>query len=119
MSQVSLRHLPAQVEGQIYQIFLDSFSLHTSPSVTSSFLSDHLSPVERLMLAKRLAISYMLLKGYPHRTVADTLRVSQATVTKVNLSLKAGDGYRQVITKMLKKEQIVAFFDQLEAKITQ
>jgi uncharacterized protein YerC len=71
------------------------------------------------MLAKRLAISYMLLKGYPHRTVADTLRVSQATVTKVNLSLKAGDGYRQVITKMLKKEQIVAFFDQLEAKITQ
>jgi hypothetical protein len=69
------------------------------------------------MLGKRLAIAYMLMKGHAQRSIADTLKVSQPTVAKVNASLKAGAGYRTIVSQMLQKEKVVAFFDQLEEKL--
>ncbi|MFH1244088.1 MAG: hypothetical protein V1487_00730, partial [bacterium] len=55
--------------------------------------------------------------GYSQRAIADTLKVSQPTVTKVNASLKVGTGYRAIISHMLQKEKVVAFFDKLEEKL--
>ncbi|MFZ2200070.1 MAG: Trp family transcriptional regulator [Microgenomates group bacterium] len=117
MAQVSKRYLNPKTEQQIFDTFIESFTSLSSPAKAAEFLYDLLSPVEQVMLGKRLAIAYMLMKGYPQRTVADTLKVSQATVTKVNASLKIGAGYRAIISHMLQKEKIVAFFDNLEEKI--
>lgn len=117
MSQVSHRYLSPKVEQQIFDTFVESFTSLSSTQKATDFLYDLLSPVEQIMLGKRLAIAYMLLKGYAQRTIADTLKVSQATVNKVNTSLKIGTGYRAIISHMLQKEKVVAFFDQLEEKL--
>lgn len=117
MSQVSRRYLSPKTEQQIFDTFVESFTSLSSAQKAEGFLYDLLSPVEQVMLGKRLAIAYMLMKGYAQRTVADTLKVSQATVNKVNASLKTGSGYRAIISHMLQKEKIVAFFDKLEEKI--
>ena len=117
MAQVSKRYLSPKVEQQIFDTFVDSFTSLSSTQKTTDFLYDLLSPVEQVMLGKRLAIAYMLMKGHAQRSVADTLKVSQATVTKVNASLKIGAGYRAIISHMLQKEKVVAFFDSLEEKI--
>ena len=117
MAQVSKRYLNPKVEQQIFDTFVESFSSLSSAQKASDFLYDLLSPVEQVMLGKRLAIAYMLMKGYAQRTVADTLKVSQATVTKVNASLKLGTGYRAIISHMLQREKVVAFFDKLEEKL--
>jgi len=117
MSQVSHRYLNPKVEQQIFQIFIESFASLPNTSIATEFLYDLLSPVEQVMLGKRLAISYMLLKGYSQRVIADTLKVSQPTVTRVNSYLKSGSGYKKIISHMLKQEKIVAFFDSLEAKL--
>lgn len=117
MSQVSKRYLNPKTEQQIFGIFVESFTSLSSAQKAEGFLYDLLSPVEQVMLGKRLAIAYMLMKGHAQRTVADTLKVSQATVNKVNASLKIGTGYRDIISHMLQKEKIVAFFDALEEKM--
>lgn len=117
MTQVSRRYLSPKVEQQIFDTFVESFTSLSSPAKATDFLYDLLSPVEQIMLGKRLAIAYMLMKGYPQRTIADTLKVSQPTVTRVNASLKVGAGYRAIISHMLQKEKIVAFFDKLEEKL--
>ena len=117
MAQVSRRYLSPKVEQQIFDIFTESFSSLSMSGKTNDFLADLLSPVEQVMLGKRLAIAYMLLKGVAQRTIADTLKVSQATVNHVNASLKVGSGYRAIISHMLQKEKVVAFFDGLEEKI--
>ncbi|MFH2085303.1 MAG: Trp family transcriptional regulator [bacterium] len=117
MSQISRRYLNPKVEQQIFSTFVESFTSLSSTQKATDFLYDLLSPVEQVMLGKRLAIAYMLMKGYAQRTVADTIKVSQATVTKVNASLKIGMGYRAIISHMLQREKIVAFFDKLEEKI--
>ena len=117
MTQVSRRYLNPKVEQQIFDTFVESFTSLDSKEKASNFLYDLLSPVEQTMLGKRLAIAYMLMNNYTQRTIADTLKVSQATVTKVNGMVKAGYGYRNIIDHMLKKEAVVAFFDTLEEKL--
>lgn len=117
MTQVSRRYLSPKVEQQIFDTFVESFTTLSSVQKATDFLYDLLSPIEQVMLGKRLAIAYMILKGYSQRDIADTLKVSQATVTKVNASLKIGIGYRAIISHMLQKEKVVAFFDQLEEKL--
>ena len=117
MSQISRRYLSPKVEQQIFTTFLDSFTSLGSPQNAQDFLSDLLSHTEQVMLGKRLAIAYMFQKGYTQRTIADTLKVSLATVNKVAMMVKMSRGYKNIIDHMLKKEAIVSFFNELEEKI--
>jgi uncharacterized protein YerC len=117
MSQISRRYLNPKVEAQMFQIFVDSFTKLGNQDKAIQFLYDLLSPVEQVMFGKRLSIAYMLLKQYPQRTISAMLKVSQPTVAKVNAALKAGTGYRDIISQLQKQERVVAFFDQLEEKI--
>ncbi len=120
MSQVSRRYLPPKVSSQIFEMFLSTLTSLSSPSAVSSFIEDLLSPTEQIMLGKRLAIAYMLKKGYTHRDIVNTLKVGLATVNKVSLTLKLnGNGYESVINHMLKVQKISDFFLRLDEKIDQ
>jgi len=118
MTQISRRYLPPKVSGQIFDMFLSTLSSLSSPAAVNSFVEDLLSPIEQIMLGKRLAIAYMLKKGYTHRDIVDTLKVGLATVNKISLTLKVkGNGYSMVITHMLKIQTISDFFEKIEEKI--
>ena len=118
MTQVSRRYLPPKVSGQIFDMFLSILSSLGSPSVTSSFVEDLLSPTEQIMLGKRLSIAYMLKKGYAQRDICDILKVSLATVSKISLTLKKStNGYDAVIDRMLRVQKISDFFLKLDEKI--
>ena len=118
MTQVSRRYLPPKVSGQIFDMFLSILSSLGSPSVTSAFVEDLLSPTEQIMLGKRLAIAYMIRKGYAQRDIGNTLKVSLATVSKISLRLKTkGNGYTAVIDRMLRIQKVSDFFDKLDEKL--
>jgi len=58
-------------------------------------------------LAKRLRIAKLLLEGKTQREVAQTVKVSLATVTKVNLWLtQGGKGFKKVIGRLPKKYKL-------------
>ncbi len=118
MTQVSRRYLPPKVSGQIFDMFLSILSSLPSPSVTSNFVEDLLSPTEQIMLGKRLSIAYMLKKGYGQRDICNILKVSLATVSKISATLKKGsNGYDAVIDRMLRVQKISDFFLKLDEKI--
>lgn len=118
MTQISRRYLPPKVSGQIFDMFLSTLSSLSSPNAVNSFIEDLLSPIEQIMLGKRLAIAYMLKRGYTHRDIVDILKVGLATVNKISLTLKIkGNGYSMVITHMLKIQAVSDFFDKIEEKI--
>jgi len=117
MTQVSKRYLPPKVSGQIFDMFLSVLSSLSGP-VTNSFIEDLLSPTEQIMLGKRLAIAYMLKKGYGQRTIGNTLKVSLATISKISSTLKRGNnGFEAVISHMLRVQKISDFFLKLDEKI--
>lgn len=60
----------------------------------------------------------MLRKGYTTRDISQILRVSLTTINRVSSTLHTqGNGYKQVVDRMLKEEKIVAFFNKLEATL--
>ena len=118
MTQVSPRFLPPKVSGEIFDIFLSALTSLSSSKQTINFIESLLSPTEQIMIGKRLAIAYMLQKGYSQRAIQDTLKVSLTTVNKINASLKIkGNGYTQVIERMLTIQKVKDFFAKLEEKI--
>jgi len=110
MTQISKYPVSKTVYKRILEIFLDVFVKIKTKREAEQFLKDFLTPTERVMLAKRLAIAFLLEKGYDHRTIVKLLRVSSGTVARVNFIRKyGGEGYQKMIAKLMKEEQIENF----------
>lgn len=115
MAQVSRYPIHRDVEKRIAEIFRSTIaSLHTSEEI-EDFLHEFLSPIENIMLGKRLAIAVLLAKGYRYETIAAILRVTPTTISGVSLRLKyAGKGYKKVVEKILRDEKIDDFWEKVD-----
>ena len=106
MTQVSRFPLPKFLEEQMYKAIRKAFSDLQSEDDVAAFLEDLLSPTERIMIAKRLAIAILLNRGYEQRTVGSIMKTSLTTVNQVNYWLKnKGKGYRIVLEKLESQKQ--------------
>ena len=66
------------------------------------------------MLAKRIAIAYLLIKGYSYTTIESTLKVSDSTIGYIALILKTkGNGLRKIIKKLESHKQWKNLLDDL------
>lgn len=120
MPPVSKRVIPSEIEKRIFDIFVKSFSKISKKQDVVPFLNDLLTPTEKIMIAKRLAIAFLLIRGdYDQRGIANTLKVSTNTVAKINNVLKTqGDGYRKVIKKLLRDEEFKILLNELYEILT-
>lgn len=115
MAQVSKRYLQKKVEDRILDLFWTSLSSLSTKEKVGIFLDDLLSPTEKIMLSKRLAIAFMLMKGYDYPTINDRLKVSDPTIWNVKNSLSyKGKGYKMTIEQIMSKEKWEKFWDDLD-----
>lgn len=115
MSQVSKRYLHKKVEERILDLFWTSFSMLSTKQKVIVFLDSLLSPTEKIMLSKRLAIALMLLKGYSHPTINERLKVSDSTIWNIKLNLDyKGKGYQKIIEQIMGKEKWEKFWQDLD-----
>lgn len=115
MAQVSKYPISQEVEKRIFEILSKTISDLRNSSDINDFLEDFLSPVEKIMLAKRLSIAVLLAKGYDYQQIRKTLRVSPSTIGGVAISLKyAGVGYKKVVEKILREEKIEEFWGKVD-----
>lgn len=116
MSQVSRRLLNKELEDYIFNNFIKTIAKLKEELEIQYFLDDLLSPIERIMLIKRLAIAVMLTKGYTYEAIDHTLKVSRPTIKNVSYSLKYGQkgGYQTAVDEILQDQKREAFFDKIE-----
>lgn len=120
MTQVSRRPLRKEIEKRIFEIFLTSFAKVTKKDEVENYISDLLSPTERIMLAKRISISFLLHKGYDQRTVSRILKVSLSTVNRVSLRMQlGGNGIRKVLDAIADEEKRDKFWLKLDDFISE
>lgn len=101
MPQVSKNPIPKETEKRIRKAFVKAFVDLNSEDEMERYIFDLLTPTERIMLAKRLAIAALLIWGLPYHSIAEKLKVSTSTIGRVKLWLRtAGDGYRLVIERI-------------------
>lgn len=72
------------------------------------FISSFISPQEKDMLAKRLAILYLLKREMPAFMICSILKVSKATVAKFSLLAKNDSGpLSLILTDLINKRNII------------
>jgi len=115
MAQVSKRFLHKKVEERILDLFWTSLSSLSTKQKVALFLNDLLTQTEKIMLSKRLAIAFMLMKGHGYPTINDRLKVSDPTIwnVKTGLSLR-GKGYKMAIEQIMNKEKWEKFWQDLD-----
>lgn len=115
MSQISRYPIHKSVEKRMFEIFRTTISHLKHSEDIEDFLHDFLSPVEKIMLAKRLAIAVLLAKGYAYSSIGNILRVTPGTISGVSLSLKySGRGYKKMVEKILSDEKKDNFWQTIE-----
>lgn len=115
MTQISRIPLQKEVEKRVYEVLMESIATATTHKTVDHLLDDLFSPTEKLMIAKRLAIALLLLKGYEQRVISHWLKVSLTTVSKVSLAIQRGNnGYKTVIGALLRKEELEKFIQKID-----
>lgn len=106
MSQVS-KHL---LEKEVYQEIIDTLfqvvaNLSTKADV-ADFLNEFLSPNEKIMFAKRLAVGILIAQNFDYADIKNLLKVSNSTVSTYSLCYKYGKSYREIVDKIKSSKQI-------------
>lgn len=115
MSQVSRYPIHKKVEERMFEIFKSTISSLKSNEDIEDFLEDFISPTEKIMLSKRLAIAVLLAKGHNYPVIAEVLRVTPSTIASVSLRLKySGKGYRKAVERILLDEKSDQFWQKIE-----
>lgn len=118
MAQLSKRFVSREIQERMFEIFWQSLALCKNKQSVASFLEDLLTPTEKIMLAKRVSIAFLLLKNYDYQAINQTLKVSNQTIWLVKAWLNTkGQGYRKILNEILKLEQWEKFWQDLDTII--
>lgn len=118
MTRISKKHIEEETIMKLYQLFFEVFSRSDDQEGFLSLINDILSPTEKIMIAKRMGIIYLLIKKVEIRTIADTLKVSTATVFFYSIVFEKKQArIIHIINQMLTKEKVLNFLDDFFADL--
>jgi hypothetical protein len=83
MTPVSRRELPTKEKENIEGILISELSKITDPGTFESLTNVLLSPSEKLMLAKRMAVFVMTENKAPDTQIAKAMNLTTVTVAKL------------------------------------
>lgn len=119
MAQISKYPLQKDVYEQIEALFIDTIARLTDRRLVRDFLYDFLTPTEKIVLIKRLAVYVLLGKDYDYKGIKSILHVSSPTIASASTSYKyLGKGCKEVINKLIQDKKISDLFDLLAEKVT-
>ncbi len=100
MPHISSKKLKKETLNKLYNEFGKAFEKSAQKSEAKFFLGDLLTKTEKIMLAKRFAIIYLLSGDIPISYIAESLGVSYSTLSR--MSLKYDIGKYSLLLKTLK-----------------
>lgn len=105
MTQVSRFKLRTDIQDRINELLAEVLlGIKNKPDL-KLFLDDFLSPIEKTVLSKRLAIAILLAKGNDYSNISRVLKVTPTTISKMSLRMKYGNGSMIKVTeKVLNKD---------------
>ncbi len=107
MPHVSRNKLDLKAEQKLIQTLDLVLTKIQKEEQIDQFLLALLTPTERIMLAKRLAIVILLKEGLLESEIAETLHVTRVTVSRLQFFLESrGSGY-QIALEVLKNEKVM------------
>lgn len=113
MVNVSKHKLKNKVMNQINDRLIDTIYKLENSSSTKSFLNDLLSESERITLAKRLSVIFMLQEDISWYRISRILKVSQTTVQKIAIDIGYGE-YKNILKIVKVEKNRMTFWEGLD-----
>ena len=105
MPHVSTKKLKKETLNKLYSEFGKAFEKSAKKSEAKFFLGDLLTKTEKIMLAKRFAIIYLLSQGVPNSYIVESLGVSYPTLSRMSLKYDIGK-YSSLLKTLGEKDKI-------------
>jgi uncharacterized protein YerC len=102
MPHISSKKLKKDQLQKLYNEFSMALEKSAKKSWAKVFLNDFLTRTEKIMLAKRFAVIYLLSKEVPSSYISEALGMSPATISR--MSLKYDIGKYHSLLKTIKSE---------------
>lgn len=113
MARISRFALREEVLDKLFMLFFQVVGRKDNQNDFQKIIQDLLSPVERIMIAKRITIIYLIMKKIDYVTICDVLKVSPSTVAKFSLLMEKSDGIVPTLKGMVRNEKISIFLEEL------
>ncbi|MEK7177760.1 MAG: Trp family transcriptional regulator [Patescibacteria group bacterium] len=98
---------------KLFDLFFEVVGYKSSKDEFRKIFIDLLTPAERIMLAKRVAIIYLLLKKIEYYNICERLKVSSATVAKFALLMEKSEGIVPTFKQIVKIDKINIFLEEI------
>ena len=99
--------------NKIFGIFYEVVGNNKNRDKFNQIMLDLLTPAERIMLIKRIAIIYLLMKNIDYRMICETLKVSNTTVSKFRLMTERSEGIVPALKTILAIDKVSLFFQEV------
>lgn len=90
MPHISSKKLKKEILNKLYNEFGKAFEKSARKSGAKFFLGDLLTRTEKIMLAKRFAVIYLLSEKIPVSYIAESLGMSYSTIFRMSLKYDIG-----------------------------
>ncbi len=117
MIRISYLKIRREDYKKIFSIFYKVLGETENKDEFNRILFDLLTPTERIMLIKRIAIIFLLLKDVDYRMICKVLKVSNTTVNKYKLLIEKSEGIVPALRNMVEQEKIWLFFEEIFSQI--
>lgn len=113
MTRISRRPVKDRIMQRILQLFFEAVGKKSKQEDFLAVMHDLLSPTERVMIAKRVTIIFLLMKKIDYQTISDVVKVSAATVAKFQIIMENSKGIVKALQLMLLNDNLVNLFDEI------
>ena len=109
MARVSKQKLNKKVLNQINNRLVDTVANLETSFATRIFLNDLLGEEEKIILAKRLSIIFMLQENISCYKISKLLKVSESTVKKISIDIDL-EKYENILKIVRQKKNRLTFW---------
>jgi len=103
--------------AQLNNLFFIVLGRNHSKEQFQMVYEDLLSTEERTMLSKRIAVMYLLIKGFDYNTICEVLKVAPGTVAKFSILLEKSGGLAPLLSKIAKNDQAKLLIEEIFANL--
>mgnify|MGYP001580136124 CR=1 FL=1 len=105
MTQISRFKLKEETLEKLYSLMFEVLG-KKSKNEFLLIMNDLVSPTEKIMISKRIAVIYLLTKNIDQRTIAHTMKVSLSTISKYALLVKVSNVLPNALSNLIRNEGI-------------
>lgn len=98
---------------KLFDLLFEVVGNRTSKVEFKKIFVELLTPAERIMLAKRVAIIYLLSKKIEYYNICERLKVSSATVSKFALLMEKSEGIIPIFKQIVKNDKVKIFLEEI------